>query len=109
MIRTILYGKGLNCTNFLSNLISGYNIPVIADTILQKTQPKQNLVTLNTSATAELVELAENVVFVSPQVITEPGYELPIINTEYLSRKYRYFYAAAMFDPGRYHNSVRQC
>lgn len=84
-----------------------YNINIIRGIcfFLQNTQPKRNLVTLNTSATAELID---DVVHVSPQVITEPGYELPIINKQYLGRKYQYFYASAMFDPGRYHNSVRQ-
>lgn len=69
----------------------------------QNKQPKRNLVTLNTKATAELVD---DVVHVSPQVLTKPGYELPIINKEFLGRKYRYFYASSMFDPGCYHNSI---
>lgn len=69
----------------------------------QNTQPRKNLVTLKTSATAEVVNDA---VLVSPHILTQPGYEMPVINKQYFGKKYRYFYATAMFDPGQYHNSI---
>jgi len=63
----------------------------------------KNLVTLKTKATAEKVG---NVIEVTPQILSEQGYELPSISRNVFGKKYRYFYGAGMYDPGPFRNSL---
>lgn len=63
----------------------------------------KNLVTLKTKATAEKVG---DVIEVTPQILSEPGYELPSVSRNVFGKKYRYFYVAGMYDPGPFTNSV---
>lgn len=69
----------------------------------QDFQNGKNLVTLETKARAEKVG---DVIEVTPQILSEPGYELPSINRNVFGKKYRYFYGAGMYDPGPFRNSV---
>jgi hypothetical protein len=60
-------------------------------------------VTLKTNATAERVG---NVIELTPQILSEPGYELPTVSKNIFGRKYRYYYCAGMYDPASFANSV---
>lgn len=63
----------------------------------------KNLVSLSKSATAEKIN---NIICVTPEILSEPGYELPTINKSLYGHKYRYYYATGMYDPGSFKNSV---
>ncbi|GFG28821.1 hypothetical protein Cfor_02008, partial [Coptotermes formosanus] len=63
----------------------------------------KNLVTLKTKATAEKFG---DVIEVTPQILSKPGYELPTVSRNVFGKKYRYFYGAGMYDPGPFRNSL---
>jgi hypothetical protein len=60
-------------------------------------------VTLKTKATAERIG---DIIELTPQILSEPGYDMPTVSKNVFGKKYRYFYAAAMCDPGPFKNSV---
>jgi hypothetical protein len=60
-------------------------------------------VTLSTNATAERVG---DVIQLTSQILSDPGYELPTISWNVFGKKYRYYYVAGMYDPGPFGNSV---
>nr|CAD7428112.1 unnamed protein product [Timema monikensis] len=63
-----------------------------------------NLVTLDSKATAEK---DGDTVYLKPEDLSEPGYELPTINQQNFGKKYRYYYCSGMYDPGPFRNSVK--
>jgi hypothetical protein len=53
-----------------------------------------------------MAEKVGDVIEVTPQILSEPGYELPTISRNIFGKKYRYYYGAGMYDPGPFGNSV---
>ncbi|XP_071440235.1 beta,beta-carotene 15,15'-dioxygenase-like [Hetaerina americana] len=63
-----------------------------------------NLVTLKgTEATAIK---NEDAIVLTCEQLSEPGYDLPIINKSFFGKKYKYFYAVGLFDVGAFQNSI---
>ncbi|XP_039276561.1 beta,beta-carotene 15,15'-dioxygenase-like [Nilaparvata lugens] len=62
-----------------------------------------NLITISKKATA-IKE--KDTIWLSPELLSEPGYELPAINRQYFGVKYRFYYSTGMFDPGQFRNSL---
>ncbi|CAG2068183.1 unnamed protein product [Timema podura] len=62
-----------------------------------------NLVTLDSKATADK---DGDTVYLKPEDLSEPGYELPTINPQNFGKKYRYYYCSGMYDPGPFRNSI---
>ncbi|KDR21650.1 beta,beta-carotene 15,15'-dioxygenase-like [Zootermopsis nevadensis] len=62
-----------------------------------------NLVTLKTKAKAERVG---DVIELTPQILSDPGYDLPVVSNNVFGKKYRYYYCSGMYDPGPFSNSL---
>ncbi|RZF43304.1 hypothetical protein LSTR_LSTR001565 [Laodelphax striatellus] len=62
-----------------------------------------NLINISKTATAMK---EKDTILLSPELLSEPGYELPVINREDSGIKYRFYYSTGMFDPGQFRNSL---
>jgi len=100
----LLYLKKLR-NNEMDPKDSGYGCRFVLPLPTEKTdfQNGKNLVTLKTKATAEKFG---DIIQVTPQILSEPGYELPSISRNVFGKKYRYFYGAGMYTPGPFRNSL---
>lgn len=66
----------------------------------------ENVNQINTQATAVLIE---DTLWIEPEDLTNnQGYELPSVNLAYFGKPYRYYYAAGMYDPGPFRNTVSE-
>lgn len=63
----------------------------------------KNLVT--TDHRVEAQRQGEKVIITGAK-LTAPHYDLPAINTNYIAREYKYFYAAGLFGPSKYTGCV---
>lgn len=64
----------------------------------------ENILKIDTIATA--VKLEDTLWLEPEDLTTGQGYELPSINTNFLGKPYRYYYASGMYDPGPFRNTL---
>lgn len=99
-----LYLKKLR-NNEMDPTDSGYGCRFVLPLPTDKTDfPNgKNLVTLKTKATAEKFG---DVIQVTPQILSEPGYELPSVSRNVFGKKYRYFYGVGLYNTAPFGNSL---
>lgn len=98
-----LYLKKIR-NNELSSKDPGYGRRFVLPLPTEKDFPiGENLVTLKTTATA--VKNGD-IIQVTPQILSEPGYELPTVSRTVFGKKYRYYYACGLYDPGAFTNAL---
>jgi hypothetical protein len=103
-LKKLRSGESSEMTEVDPSSVQRFILPLIKPAAFVSLPEGTNLIKFQKSASAAIRKGSQ--IILSPEILTEPGLELPVINQEYLSRRNSYFYATGTIARNFFTNAI---